>query len=994
MANYRILLILCIHILITLINSNPCPRKCSGHGQCDPRTLSCLCDAPYNASADCSRLSCPYSLAWVGKAMNSTTPSSLTPHGTYVECSNKGSCNRNTGKCKCFDGFEGIACQRLKCDCVFGRCMTIDELYKLVNYNDLSLEYISWDKTSTTSCVCDYGYTGTSCELRMCPKGVDSFIPATSHYFTLNITVSGYGGVLTGALGFAFQGFSFTFPANGNQWNGTTCKAAFDLLPNIGSVSCVQSAIDWTGSSTYEVQFLSFPSLPVENNIYTNNGTPSANSFRCDLLNAGGAYDVQCSIDTIINENHPKYSYCSNRGTCDFNSGQCSCLPNFSGLDCSLYSTSARELVSSNSDDTLIIESEDFPGPYSETILHVVNNISTTRTLGNVDYILGTNSAKQKVFAVTGQGNFDLYNGTVLIEEGGITIQHGGLQVTGGLSILAGGLSIPLGGITIQSGGLAILANGLQVNGYDGLNILQNATSITGGLTITSTSTKIISGGLQVENIGASILSGGINVGGSGMTIVGIGLTIEGGMSINSRGLSLSKLSVTSTGLLAKEGISIGMGGAFITDGVFVDGGSSIINGVTVQSGDIQVDSMSVQSGGVYMQSSTLQVDNGANVISGGITVPTSGISVFLGGLVVSGGITTSSVLLHTDSSSSFDGITISNGNMTISSSFPSSISNGMIINGQLSNPSSSISIVSGGLVAYNGITIPLGYGMQVSNGITVSGSGNSYVFGSGQVASKGLQVANSLFYPSNTGIAYTGSGLTIGNTLTVSNGMSVASGGVVIPIQGLTISDTGLVVSGGLTISRGGLYANNGLIYQDPLGLNLPTASISVNSAAVGLTFPNINPTQKLIINGGGLNIGGSFLTLSSSASQILITGGLSITAPGSMLTITNTLTSAGSLSVANGITIGTGGMAMSSGSLSIQQDGMIISQGGMTVNSQLNINGPLSIYGGNLQMGAAGAAITVSGGSTYFGILQTNAPQTINGNFCKYKIQLLFSC
>lgn len=33
------------------------------------------------------------------------------PH-TAVECSNQGKCNRATGKCECFDGFEGDSCQR------------------------------------------------------------------------------------------------------------------------------------------------------------------------------------------------------------------------------------------------------------------------------------------------------------------------------------------------------------------------------------------------------------------------------------------------------------------------------------------------------------------------------------------------------------------------------------------------------------------------------------------------------------------------------------------------------------------------------------------------------------------------------------------------------------------------------------------------------------------------------------------------------------------
>ena len=33
----------------------------------------------------------------------------------WVECSNRGECDRDTGECNCDAGFEGIACQRLKC---------------------------------------------------------------------------------------------------------------------------------------------------------------------------------------------------------------------------------------------------------------------------------------------------------------------------------------------------------------------------------------------------------------------------------------------------------------------------------------------------------------------------------------------------------------------------------------------------------------------------------------------------------------------------------------------------------------------------------------------------------------------------------------------------------------------------------------------------------------------------------------------------------------
>ena len=33
----------------------------------------------------------------------------------YAECSDKGVCNRASGECECFDGYEGKGCRRQKC---------------------------------------------------------------------------------------------------------------------------------------------------------------------------------------------------------------------------------------------------------------------------------------------------------------------------------------------------------------------------------------------------------------------------------------------------------------------------------------------------------------------------------------------------------------------------------------------------------------------------------------------------------------------------------------------------------------------------------------------------------------------------------------------------------------------------------------------------------------------------------------------------------------
>lgn len=85
----------------------------------------------------------------------------------YRECSNKGTCNRATGECECFPGFEGAGCTRLVCpdDCSgHGQCVASPYTNN---------HYTAWDYTHTQKCVCDPGYTGPDCSLRKCPSGVD-----------------------------------------------------------------------------------------------------------------------------------------------------------------------------------------------------------------------------------------------------------------------------------------------------------------------------------------------------------------------------------------------------------------------------------------------------------------------------------------------------------------------------------------------------------------------------------------------------------------------------------------------------------------------------------------------------------------------------------------------------------------------------------------------------------------------------------------------------
>jgi len=117
----------------------------------------------------------------------------------YMECSNKGTCNRQTGTCECLDGYDGAACQRASCpgypkSCSgHGVCKTIRQLAQ----SDYENIYELWDKDSTMGCECDAGFFGADCSLRECKYGIDPLYlddSSTIKYSIFNFAVLATGG--------------------------------------------------------------------------------------------------------------------------------------------------------------------------------------------------------------------------------------------------------------------------------------------------------------------------------------------------------------------------------------------------------------------------------------------------------------------------------------------------------------------------------------------------------------------------------------------------------------------------------------------------------------------------------------------------------------------------------------------------------------------------------------------------------------------------------
>ena len=100
---------------------------------------------------------CPFAKAWV----DSASAGAASAH-SYAECSNHGTCDRDSGECECSDGFEGRACDRVACPSGCsgkGTC-----------------EYVggsSWDSSKTRACKCDPGFGGIDCSAPLCPLGDD-----------------------------------------------------------------------------------------------------------------------------------------------------------------------------------------------------------------------------------------------------------------------------------------------------------------------------------------------------------------------------------------------------------------------------------------------------------------------------------------------------------------------------------------------------------------------------------------------------------------------------------------------------------------------------------------------------------------------------------------------------------------------------------------------------------------------------------------------------
>lgn len=174
----------------------------------------------------------------------------------YRECSNKGLCDRGTGVCTCFEGYEGSNCQRASCPTTNGNVCSghgvCKDIKTLANDDNTNL-YNLWDEYVTMGCQCDKGFTGPDCSQKQCKVGVDPlYVDGFQNTRYSNWTVQFF---TRSRHEYVFGNYSIVFSdAYGEDWQtmpidiNANCQAiteALEALPNdvipMGSVRCQKS---------------------------------------------------------------------------------------------------------------------------------------------------------------------------------------------------------------------------------------------------------------------------------------------------------------------------------------------------------------------------------------------------------------------------------------------------------------------------------------------------------------------------------------------------------------------------------------------------------------------------------------------------------------------------------------------------------------------------------------------------------------------------------
>lgn len=370
--------------LVSRINA-ACDNQCSGHGSCLTDDV-CACYDNYGVgltldSGDCSQRVCPFEISWVD------SPNKAGRFHKYAECANRGICNRDSGECECFDGYEGKGCARTSCpnDCSgHGTCEFIEDTTFASTYNDYTNRYFSiesmtfpypnWDEHKTRGCVCDATYGDIDCSKRMCPYGTDvldvrdNLLASTKYqvqqiFFTPpdDATVNNQGKTFalsfTSRLNETFTTIPIVFGFNDLNDFVHDIQTALLNLPNRVidgiQVAATKTLAVSTGANVLAVNItftgnaVQGPQHLIEVHSYecASGCTPQITGLNLETRvvmekrESTPYHDRFSSNVTEIRLADLNSYECGRRGKCDYASGLCSCFLGYTGENCNTLTT-------------------------------------------------------------------------------------------------------------------------------------------------------------------------------------------------------------------------------------------------------------------------------------------------------------------------------------------------------------------------------------------------------------------------------------------------------------------------------------------------------------------------------------------------------------------------------------------------------------------------------------------------------------------------------
>lgn len=669
--------------------------------------------------------------------------------------------------------------------------------------------------------------------------------------------------------------------------------------------------------------------------------------------------------------------------------------------------------------------------------------VANTGQLGSPAIINLGSSGATGTYEKTGSSSVTIATATNLVSGG-----TGSLLASGGNLTWSGAIS-GAGSLLAQTGSGAILVISGN-NTYAGATTVSGAgiTQITGGAAISDGSAVTISSGatldlLTDETIGALAGSGTVSLNANRLTLEGTQSGTFSGTISGTGGISR-----TGTGTLTLQGGNSYTGSTLVSGGVLAIGNASALGGTagetTVSSGgsldlsggiSVSGEALTLSGTGTGGQGA-LSNSSGNNVYGGAITLAGSATIGASGGTLqldtpTGNAVTGNNVDLAFTGAGDIqvnDGISLGSGNIVKSGSGALWLSANNSYTGSTTVAAGTLRVLnngalsstSGGTSVNSGAALELSGNLQAGEAITLAGSGisqggalrsisgNSTLSGTISLAGDArissdadtltLDVASGSTVSGNATLTFAGAGNTV-----VVDAIGLGGGGLIKEGTGTLELRGNNTYSGPTTINGGVVSVKN----QNALGSGTAGTATTVASGATlqisgGLTMPD----ELLSLSGSGAAGSGALLNASGTNSwtgAITLNAAASIGADSGQLTVdvgsgnavsgnsTLTLTGAGNITIADSVSLGTGGLVkegtglavlvgnnsygnttVSAGTLQIGNNG---STGSLGTGNVVN-NGTLSFY----RTGTFTEAGNISGTGSV--LKRTSGTLTLSGN------------